>query len=127
MKKSIYAVIDMKAFYSFVECIDRNFDPYKTPLVVADVSRSSNTIILSVTPYLKNKGIPSGLRLKDLPKGENYIYATPRMERYLYLSAQAFSIILDFIAKEDIHIYSIDEGFINLSPYLNITKWHHMN
>lgn len=122
MKKSIYAVIDMKAFYSFVECIDRNFDPYKTPLVVADISRSSNTIILSVTPYLKNKGIPSRLRLKDLPKGENYIYATPRMERYLYLSAQAFSIILDFIAKEDIHIYSIDEGFINLSPYLKYYK-----
>lgn len=119
---NIYAVIDLKSFYSYVECVDRNLNPYETPLVIADKSRSKNTIILSVTPYLKNKGIPSRLRIKDLPSGENYIYAVPRMERYLEMSNNVFSIILNFISEEDLHIYSIDECFINLTPYLNYYK-----
>ncbi len=122
MNNSVYTVIDLKSFYSYVECVDRNLNPYETPLVVADKSRSKNTIILSVTPYLKNKGIPSRLRIKDLPPGENYIYATPRMERYLEMSNNVFSIILNFISEEDLHIYSIDECFINLTPYLNYYK-----
>lgn len=122
MNNSVYAVIDLKSFYSYVECVDQNLNPYETPLVVADKSRSKNTIILSVTPYLKNKGIPSRLRIKDLPPGENYIYATPRMERYLEMSNNVFSIILNFISEEDLHIYSIDECFINLTPYLNYYK-----
>lgn len=122
MNNSVYAVIDLKSFYSYVECVDRNLNPYETPLVVADKSRSKNTIILSVTPYLKNKGIPSRLRIKDLPSGENYIYAVPRMERYLEMSNNVFSIILNFISEEDLHIYSIDECFINLTPYLNYYK-----
>ena len=55
------AVIDLKAFYSYVECIDRGLDPWKTPLVVADKDRSVNPIILSVTPYLNQHGVPSRL------------------------------------------------------------------
>ena len=118
----VIAVIDLKAFYSYVECLDRGLDPFKTPLVVADKSRSLNTIILSVTPYLKARGVPSRLRIKELPKGYNYIYATPRMSRYLEMSAEVVNIFLDFVAEEDIHVYSIDEAFINITPYLNYYK-----
>jgi len=117
-KEKSIAVIDLKAFYSYVECIDRGLDPFTTPLVVADPERSVNTIILSVTPYLKSKGIPSRLRIKDLPKGFNYIYATPRMERYLEMSTKVVSILLDFVSTEDIHVYSVDESFLDLTTYL---------
>lgn len=120
-KKEI-AVIDLKAFYSFVECLDRGLDPFKTPLVVCDKERGKNTIVLSVTPYLKNKGVPSRLRIRDLPKGINYIYAVPRMERYIEKSAEVVSILLDFFANEDIHVYSIDEAFIDVTTYLNFYK-----
>ena len=116
------AVIDMRAFYSYVECIERGLDPYKTPLVVADKTRGTNTIVLSVTPYLKNIGIPSRLRIKELPKNIDYIYAEPRMSLYLKKSSEVFSIILDFISEEDLHIYSVDECFINLTPYLRLYK-----
>lgn len=120
--KSIIAVFDMRAFYSYVECIDKNLDPYTTPLVVADNQRGTNTIVLSITPYLKSKGIPSRLRIKDLPKNIDYIFATPRMERYLQKSSEVFSIILDFVCEDDLHIYSIDEGFIKITPYLKLYK-----
>ena len=119
-RKNYIAVIDMRAFYSYVECVDRGLDPYKTPLVVADKTRGTNTIVLSVTPYLKSKGVPSRLRIKELPSGYNYVYAVPRMARYLERSSEIFSIILDFVSEEDLHIYSVDEGFVNLTPYLKL-------
>lgn len=118
--EKVIAVIDMRAFYSYVECVDRGLDPYKTPLVVADKDRGTNTIILSVTPYLKSLGVPSRLRLKELPKRDDYIFAIPRMERYLERSSFVISIILDYISQEDLHIYSIDECFLNLGPYLHM-------
>lgn len=118
-KNKVIAVIDLKAFYSYVECVDRHLDPWKTPLVVADKERGKNTIILSVTPYLKSKGVPSRLRIRDLPKGFDYIYAVPRMARYIEKSSEIINIILDFISEEDLHVYSIDEAFLDLTSYLN--------
>ncbi|HNX16667.1 MAG TPA: damage repair protein [Bacilli bacterium] len=112
-------VIDLKAFYSFVECIDRGLDPWTTPLVVADKERGKNTIVLSVTPFLKAQGIPSRLRVKELPSNLEYIYARPRMERYIEMSTKVVDIFLDFVSEDDIHIYSIDEAFLDLTSYLN--------
>ena len=116
------AVIDLKAFYSFVECVDRGLDAWKTPLVVADKERGKNTIVLSVSPFLKAKGIPSRLRIKDLPKGYDYIYAIPRMERYIEKSAEVVKIMMEFVSYEDIHVYSIDEAFLDITSYLNYYK-----
>ena len=121
-KQRSIAVIDLKAFYSFVECIDRGLDPWTTPLVVADKDRGKNTIVLSVSPYLKQKGIPSRLRIQDLPKGYKYIYAVPRMERYIEKSAEVVRVMMEYISEEDIHVYSIDEAFMDLTSYLHYYK-----
>ena len=122
MEKRTIAVIDLKAFYSYVECLDRGLDPWKTPLVVADKDRGTNTIVLSVTPYLKKFGIPSRCRIKELPKKFKYIYAVPRMERYLEKSADVVSILYHFVSEEDVHVYSIDEAFVDLTTYLDYYK-----
>ena len=119
MEKRTIAVIDLKAFYSYVECLDRGLDPWKTPLVVADKERGTNTIVLSVSPYLKKQGIPSRCRIKELPKKFKYIYAVPRMERYLEKSADVIGVLYHFVAEEDVHVYSIDEAFVDLTTYLN--------
>ena len=122
MEKRTIAVIDLKAFYSYVECLDRGLDPWKTPLVVADKDRGTNTIVLSVSPYLKKQGIPSRCRIKELPKKFKYVYAVPRMERYLEKSANVISVLYSFVAEDDVHVYSIDEAFIDLTSYLNYYK-----
>ena len=119
MEKRTIAVIDLKAFYSYVECLDRGLDPWKAPLVVADKDRGTNTIVLSVSPYLKKQGIPSRCRIKELPKKFKYIYAVPRMERYLEKSADVVSVLYHFVAEEDVHVYSIDEAFVDLTTYLS--------
>ena len=78
MEKRSIAVIDLKAFYSYVECVERGLDPWTTPLVVADKDRGKNTIVLSVSPFLKSKGVPSRLRIRDLPRGYDYIIGVDR-------------------------------------------------
>jgi len=42
------------------------------------------------------------------------------MSYYLQVSAKIVSIFLDYVAEEDLHVYSVDESFLNLGPYLNL-------
>lgn len=48
-----------------------------------------------------------------------YITAVPRMALYMQYSTQIYNIYLQYIAPEDIHVYSIDEVFIDVTEYLN--------
>ena len=116
------AVIDLKAYYATFECIERGLNPFTTPLAVTDTSRKGATIVLSVSPYLKSLGVPSRLRRRDLPDIPGMILATPQMEKYVKKSAEVVSIFLDYIGEEDLHVYSIDESFLNIGPYLKLYK-----
>lgn len=121
-KEKVIAVIDIKAFYASIECVERDLDPFETPLVVTDITRKESSIVLSVSPYLKAKGVPSRCRRRDLPKINGMIYAIPRMELYVKKSAEIISIFLDFVGLDDMHVYSIDEAFLDLTPYLKLYK-----
>ncbi|MBR3910644.1 MAG: DNA methylase [Anaerotignum sp.] len=52
----------------------------------------------------------------------DYIVAVPRMAYYMECSGKIYQIYLNHIAPEDIHVYSIDEVFIDLTPYLDLYK-----
>ena len=107
--------IDLKSFYASVECSFLNLDPFKTPLVVADKSRGGGSVVLAVTPFLKNLGVPSRCRIYELPKNINIIFRRPQMKKII-------EIYLNYISEEDLHIYSIDEAFLDLTPYLSLYK-----
>jgi len=51
----------------------------------------------------------------------DYIVAPPQMAHYMDFSARIYQIYLKYVAPEDIHVYSIDEVFIDLTPYLRIS------
>ena len=72
-EQNIYVAIDLKSFYASVECRERNLDPMKTNLVVADESRTSKTICLAVSPSLKQYGIPGRARLFEVIKKVNEV------------------------------------------------------
>ena len=125
-----YIAIDMKSFYASVECVQRNLDPLQTKLLVADPGRSDQTICLAVSPALKAIGVPSRPRLFEakqairkheaLTKKKVYYHiAMPRMAEYERISSLSYSIYLRYVAPEDIHVYSIDECFIDCTPYLH--------
>ena len=124
-----YIAIDMKSFYASVECVARGYDPLKAKLLVADESRSDQTICLAVSPALKAIGVPSRPRLFEAKRAitdyerqhrtkVQYEIAVPRMAEYERVSALIYSIILKYAAPCDVHVYSIDESFIDAEPYL---------
>ena len=54
----------------------------------------------------------------EIPKEVEYITAPPRMKLYIDYSAEIYAVYLEYIAKEDIHVYSIDEAFLDVTEYL---------
>ena len=132
-EKRAYIAIDMKSFYASVECVARGIDPLRANLLVADESRSEQTICLAVSPALKSIGVPSRPRLFEARRAIRryerarhtrvyYYIAVPRMAEYERVSAQIYSVYLRYAAAEDIHVYSIDEVFIDCTPYLHLYR-----
>ena len=117
-----YLCIDLKSFYASVECVERDLDPFKINLVVADPARGGGAITLAASPAIKKLGVPSRGRLYQIPKDIEYIIATPRMKLYMTYSARIYKIFLKYIASEDIHVYSIDESFLDVTSYLSLYK-----
>ncbi|WP_028515168.1 DNA repair protein [Ruminococcus flavefaciens] len=114
----VYMCIDLKSFYASVECVARGYDPFEVPLVVADPTRGEGAITLAISPALKELGVKNRCRIFEIPKHIQYEIAMPRMKKYIEVSAQIYGIYLQFISPDDIHVYSIDEVFIDATPYL---------
>lgn len=144
-----YIAIDLKSFYASVECMERGLNPLDACLVVADASRTEKTICLAVSPALKAYGLggrprlfevvqrvrevnrargssgksTSSKELLDHPeKGVDFITAPPRMALYLDYSTRIYDIYLRYISHDDIHVYSIDEVFMDVTEYLSSYK-----
>lgn len=115
-----YLCIDLKSFYASVECVERGLNPLTTNLVVADPSRGKGAICLAITPAMKALGIKNRCRIFDIPKNISYITAIPQMQKYMETSAKIYKIYLRYFAKDDIHVYSIDECFIDVTNYLHL-------
>lgn len=114
----MYACIDLKSFYASVECAERGLDPMTTNLVVADPARQRGTICLAVTPAMKELGVRNRCRVFEIPSNIKYIMAPPRMQKYIDYAAEIYGIYLRYVSPDDIFVYSIDEVFIDLRPYL---------
>ena len=115
---SVFMCIDLKSFYASVECVERGLDPMTTDLVVADPSRSDKTICLAVSPSLRARGVSSRARVFEIPDSFEYIMAPPRMQLYIEYAKEIYKVYLDYIAPEDMHVYSIDEVFLDVTHYL---------
>lgn len=111
--------IDLKSFFASCECVERNLNPFSTPLVVAEPNRDG-AITLAVTPYMKKLGVKSRGRIYEIPKKINYITAKPRMSLYIKKSKEVVDVYLDYVSEEDLHIYSIDECFLDVTNYLKL-------
>ena len=122
-----YIAIDLKSFYASVECVERGLDPLTARLVVADESRTDKTICLAVSPALKAYGIPGRPRLFEVNQkahrvNVDFIIAKPRMALYIDYSRRINKIYLKYVAPEDIHVYSVDEVFMDVTDYLATYK-----
>lgn len=149
-KRRTYIAIDLKSFYASVECVERGLNALTTNLVVADESRSDKTICLAVSPSLKSYGIPGRCRLFEVrqkvalinsAKGKinkkswnnadlianprlklDFLITPPQMALYIKYSQRIYGIYKRYISPDDIHVYSIDEVFIDATDYLKLYK-----
>ncbi|MCR0272708.1 DNA repair protein [[Clostridium] innocuum] len=115
-----YLCIDLKTFFASVECVERKLDPFAVNLVVADPSRGKGALCLAVSPKMKEQGVHNRCRIFEIPDNISYITAMPRMNLYMRYSADIYGIYLKYISREDIHVYSIDEAFLDVSEYLQM-------
>lgn len=121
-KTRTYYCIDMKSFFASVECAERGLDPMVTPLVVADESRGRGALCLAVSPYMKKLGVKNRCRLFEIPQNIDFLIAKPRMKKYIEYAADIYELYLDFFSPNDIHVYSIDECFLDATKYLETYK-----
>lgn len=59
---------------------------------------------------------------RNMKLAVGYIVAPPQMAKYMEYSSQIYNIYLQYVAPEDIHVYSIDEVFMDVTAYLNTYK-----
>ncbi|MBR2949127.1 MAG: DNA methylase [Lachnospiraceae bacterium] len=65
----------------------------------------------------------SSIDLKENPSlAIDYVIATPRMAHYIEYSTRIYKVYLKYVAPEDIHTYSIDEVFIDVTEYLQVYR-----
>ena len=120
--QQVYICIDLKSFFASVECVERGLDPMTAKLVVADPTRTEKTICLAVSPALRALGVRNRCRVFEIPPRLEYIMAQPRMSLYIQYSSRIYSIYLRYFSPQDIHVYSIDEVFIDVSRYLAVLR-----
>lgn len=118
VKERTYFCIDMKCFYASVECAERGLNPFEACLVVADETRGTNALCLAISPKMKALGVKNRCRISEIPKSIKYIVAKPRMQLYIDYAADIYDIYLDYVSQDDIHVYSIDEAFLDVTGYL---------
>lgn len=118
-KERTFMCIDMKSFFASCECVDRGLDPFTTPLVVASTTQGIGALTLAITPCLKKQGLKSRGRLFEIPKNIKYMIVDPRMKLYQQKSKDVINTYLSFVDDKDLHVYSIDECFLDVTSYLN--------
>lgn len=112
--------IDLKSFFASCECVERGLDPFKVKLVVANPSQGNGAITLAVTPALKKLGVKGRTRLYEIPKNIKFEIVPPRMKLYLQKSKEVVNILLDYVDEKDLHVYSVDESFLDVTSYLKM-------
>lgn len=112
--------IDLRGFYASCECVMRGLNPMETKLAVVGNLKRQGSIVLAISPAVKKLGIRSRCRYFELPKNKGIIMAPARMRTYLEFSQKIVRIFLKYVPIEDLHIYSIDESFLDVTETMHL-------
>ena len=108
--------IDMKSFYASIESVKRGIHPLKSYLAVVGDRKRNGSVVLAASSALKEKyGIKTGNRLFEIPEKDEIIIAEANMQLYLDTSMQITELFNSYLPLNAIHIYSIDEAWLNLN------------
>ncbi|GAB3792216.1 DNA polymerase IV [Virgibacillus kimchii] len=108
--------IDMRSFYASVEAVKLGLDPMKIMLAVVGDPNRSGSIVLAASPELKRKhGISNVSRFFELPDDPDIHIVPAHMADYLKVSVEITRLINQYVPKEAIHQYSVDEVWVTVN------------
>ncbi|WP_095407480.1 DNA polymerase [Pseudobacillus wudalianchiensis] len=114
-KRSILC-IDVKSFFASVEAVRRKIHPLDAYIIVVSDKKRPGSVVLASSPRVKGEfGIKTGSRMFEIPNDERLMIVEPSMKLYLKVNSMIIEIFKRFVPVEDLHIYSIDEVFLDVT------------
>lgn len=108
--------IDVKSFFASVEAAKRGYHPLGAYIVVMSKPNEEGGLVLAASPKVKKEyGIKTGSRRFEIPKNSKIKIVELRMELYLKVNGMINNIYREFVADADLHIYSVDESFLDVT------------
>lgn len=109
-------ILDMVSFYASCIATYHNLDVLKVPIAVVGNLEQKGSVVLAASPPMKKRfSIKTGSRLYEIPKHPEIRLFNPKMNYFLDMSMAVTHILHQYVPTEAIHVYSVDESFIDLT------------
>lgn len=110
------ACLDMRGFYASCSAVCEGVDPLKAHIAVVGNQERKGSVVLAASPRIKKDfGVRTGTRLFEIPDDPRIRLIQPRMEFFLNVSMAITDLINAFVPKDAVHVYSVDESFIDFT------------
>lgn len=108
--------VDMKCFYASCMATWAHLDVLKEAIAVVGNFQQKGSIVLAASPIMKQRfQVKTGTRLYEIPKHPDIHLFEPKMEYFVRMSIEITKLLNSYVPKEAIHVYSIDESFVDLT------------
>lgn len=107
--------IDIRSFFASCAAVDNGLNVEETPIAVVGDLEHKGGIVLAASPMMKKEfGVKTGTRLYEIPNHPSIRLIEARMEFFVRVSAEITRYLNQFVPNEAIHVYSVDECFVDL-------------
>lgn len=108
--------IDMKCFYASCVALLEGLEVLKEPIAVIGNFEQPGSVVLAASPPMQERfHIKTGNRRYEIPKHPDIKLFEPKMSFFLEMSMSITRLIAQFVPREAIHVYSVDESFVDLT------------
>ncbi|MGO1058517.1 Y-family DNA polymerase [Planococcus sp. FY231025] len=116
LPERVIACLDMRSFYASCAAIDAGLDPMEAHIAVVGNQERKGSVVLAASPRMKKDfGVRTGTRLFEIPGDPRIRLLEPKMEFFLKVSMAITELLGEYVPREAVHVYSVDESFIELT------------
>lgn len=108
--------IDMRSFYASCMAHLHNLDVMEVPIAVIANFQQKGSVVLAASPPMKKRfNIKTGARYYEIPPHPDIRLFEPKMAYFVRMSMEITRLLNQYVPKEAIHVYSVDESFVDLT------------
>lgn len=110
------ACVDMMSFYASCIAVLHDLDVRSVPIAVVGNLEQKGSVVLAASPAMKKRfRVKTGTRLYEIPNHPDIKIFEPKMQYFLDMSMAVTNILHKYVPPEAVHVYSVDESFIDLT------------